>query len=43
MLHRTIRDAVFRKEMNVKTFENATSLVLAIAAQALAVGVLLAL
>jgi len=32
----------FRKEMNVN-FENATSLVLAIAAQALAVGVLLAL
>jgi len=33
----------FAKEKAVKTFENATSLVLAIAAQALAVGVLLAL
>lgn len=43
MLHRT-KDAVLRKRTKkVKTFENATSLVLAIAAQALAVGVLLAL
>jgi hypothetical protein len=33
----------FAKEKSVKTFENATSLVLAIAAQALAVGVILAL
>jgi hypothetical protein len=32
-----------RREISVKTFENATSLVLAIAAQALAVGVILAL
>jgi hypothetical protein len=42
MLHRT-KDAVFAKESAVKTFENAASLVLAIAAQALAVGVILAL
>ena len=33
----------FAKEISVKTFENAASLVLAIAAQALAVGVILAL
>jgi hypothetical protein len=31
------------KEMNVKTFENATSIVLAVAAHALAVGIILAL
>ena len=42
MLHRT-KDAVFRKGKIVRTFENATSLVLAIAAQALAVGIILAL
>lgn len=42
MLHRT-KDAVSVKEKAVKTFENATSLVLAIAAQALAVGIILAL
>jgi len=34
---------VFAKEISVKTFENATSIVLAIAAQALAVGLILAL
>jgi len=33
----------FAKEITVKTFENAASLVLAIAAQALAVGFILAL
>jgi len=42
MLHRT-KDAVFAKEITVKTFENATSIVLAIAAQALTVGLILAL
>ena len=34
---------VLQKEITVKTFENAASLMLAIAAQALAVGVILAL
>jgi len=33
----------FAKEIPVKTFENATSLMLAIAAQALAVGLIFAL
>jgi len=33
----------FAKEVTVSTFENATSLVLAIAAQALAVGLIFAL
>jgi hypothetical protein len=42
MLHRT-KYAVAAKEISVKTFENATSLVLAIAAQALAVGIILTL
>ena len=42
MLHRT-KDVVFAKEIAVKTFENAASLVLAIAAQALAVGLIFAL
>jgi hypothetical protein len=43
VLHRTIDAAVSQKENQVKTFENATSLVLAIAAHALVVGVILAL
>jgi hypothetical protein len=43
MLHRTRDAASCRRETKVKTFENATSLMLAIAAQALAVGVILAL
>jgi len=43
MLHRTRDAACCRRKTKVKTFENATSLMLAIAAQALAVGVILAL
>jgi hypothetical protein len=42
-LHRTTDAALCRREVIVKTFENATSLVLALAAQALTVGLILAL
>jgi hypothetical protein len=42
VLHRTIDACRMQKEIAVKIFENATSLLLALAAQALAVGIVFA-
>jgi hypothetical protein len=43
VLHRTIDACEVQKEIPVTKFENATGMMLAIAAQALAVGLILAL